>query len=171
MENFKFKEDKIFGDVFCRYLKKKFNWEYEAIDPQKIIMPNNYPDIDVVLSSDKKESLYLQLKQPIKFVRCEYILSKPTIKAFDTSESFYEAAIEKAENKYLKQGVNICDTILILHLGRMVGYSIKTDGFSVNKENCKKRNFKGIYLVSPSHKFTDGRIQDEFVIEFKDAFI
>ena len=63
MENFQ--ENKLFGDVFCRYLKDKFARVYKVSDPKEVRIPNDYPDVDVVLDSDEEDRLYLQLKQSI----------------------------------------------------------------------------------------------------------
>ncbi|MCX6759654.1 MAG: hypothetical protein NT012_03785 [Candidatus Nealsonbacteria bacterium] len=164
-----FEENKKFGDIFCRYLKTNFGWSYDSIDPQKVIIPKGYPDVDVVLISGQKCPLYLQLKQPLD--GCDrYIkfMAKSYLKVFKFCS--FKTAIKKAENKYDKNGKDVSDIIILLHMHVKNAYLTLHDRDILEKITS---NFRGIYLVSPEQElWKDGskKIQSEFVFEIKRAF-
>lgn len=170
MENFQ--ENKVFGDVFCRDLKTKFGWDYTVIDPQTTCKPNDYPDIDIILISAEKEPLYLQLKQSIKFEECHYMMTKSWIKSFEILP--FENAVRKAEENYIKNGKNVKNIILVLHMGIRNGYLILEDTQSIKKENFKNSTFRGIYIISPEFNQVlqreEKKVLKEFVFEIKKAF-
>lgn len=166
MENFQ--ENKIFGDIFCRYLKIKFGWSYEAVNPQKIRIPKDYIDVDVVLISEKEKCLYLQLKQPLEFEKLIRIMAKSSLKIFKNCP--FEATIRKVEDNYNATNKKINNIILLLHLHTKFGYLIPEDTIEIRKIQS---NFKGIYVVSPKLNARQGgkkKILKEFVFEIKKAF-
>jgi len=168
MENFQ--ENKVFGDIFCRYLKIKFGWSYEAVNPQEIRIPKDYIDVDVVLISEKERRLYLQLKQPLEFEKLIKIMTKSSLKIFKNCP--FEVTIQKVENNYnaKKEKKKINNIILLLHLHTKIGYLIPEDTIEIKKIQS---NFKGIYVVSPKLNAWQGgkkKILKEFVFEIKKAF-
>lgn len=148
------------ADVFARYLENRFGWVYCTVLPEKI----NEPDFDIRLDAGGMESLFLQLKQPLKWVKGEKILTKSIIKVF--SRIPMEDLIKKAESKYKNR---TRDLILIIHKDE--GYLIPSDEELIDKNKCLESTFRGVYLVSQTLKFLDGQTQAEFVRELKPAFL
>lgn len=163
-----FRENKIFGETFCRYLMSEYDWQYKVADPQKIHIPDKYPDIDLVLTSKIQESLFLQLKQPLENERVKviHLSTRSTLKSFKSRS--IESTVKKAEAKYNKNGNNITNTILLLHMHKRLGYLPK----NTTKEKMDTA-FRGIYVISPKlDAYQNGKqkMLKEFVFEIKNAF-
>ena len=162
----KFQKDKIFGDIFCRYLKKELGWSYETKDPQKISPPSHYPDVDVVLVSNlaSEKYLYLQLTKPLDDLEIEEkIMTRSSFRVFSGRPLI--DAINKKEILYRKQKKDFSNIILGLHFYAELGYSIKEE---INIES----GFRGIYIIEQSHSYSsfEKGPSKEWVHPIKKAF-
>jgi len=162
----KFNKDKIFGDIFCRYLEKEFGWFYKAVDPETVKIPQNYPDIDIVLVSESADEkfLYLQLTQPLdRLEKEEKVMTKSSLRVFNGRPSI--EAIKKKEDLYHQQGKEFGNTILGLHIYSDIGYSIK-------EEISVKSGFRGIYIIEQGHSYSSAENgpSKEWVCKIKNAF-
>ena len=158
MENPKKNENT--AKVFARYLEEKFSWKAKVVMPTKI----NNPLWDASLEISGAETLLLQLKQNIKFVSSENILTKSKSKIFQGAPT--EDVIRKAENKYKDNAENL---ILILH--KDDGISMPWDAEIKNKRVFNTK-FRGVYMVSPEQILygPEPHTIKEFVSEIKNAF-
>ena len=164
MENFQ--RNKIFSDVFVRYLKNKFGWKYLSVEPSE-------GDADVRLFSEKQEILFLQLKEVKKHINTKMTPMTPGSKSKLSLFEFSLPSLDKIIDKYERHYSDASNLILLLHL--CDGYFTPSDiNIINNKEKIIQSKFKGIYIVSPKIEFTSTKgnnSQEEFVSVIKDAFI
>ena len=151
------------AEVFSRYVERRLGCK------SQVVLPTNPNDskFDARLDLEGRESLLLQLKQPIIFKSSENILTKSKLKSFGKNSP--ESVVRKAEDKYKDRAKNL---ILILHVDD--GYLIPSDAKLIDRNNFTNSTFKGIYMVSLEHKLwgadSGQEIQNEFVFEIKSAF-
>ena len=162
----KFEKDKIFGEIFCCYLKKEFGRLYEVINPEKVSIPRDYADVDLVLFSNSADEnyLYLQLTQPLdRLERKEKTMTKSFLKVF-IGRSLVET-IKKKEDLYNKQKKKFDNIILGLHFYTDLGYSIKEE---INIDS----GFRGIYIIEQAHSYSsfENGPSKEWVHPIKKAF-
>ena len=159
-----FSRNKIFSDVFVRYLKNRFGWEYISKEP----IGNNDSDADIVLESKKQKRLLLQLKELKKHERTEKLLSgKSKLSIFNIPFFNLKKIVKEYEKKYAYAN----ELILLIHL--CDGYFIPSDKEVVDKNEFTLSTFKGIYLISPEYELFGDKgkeFQREFIISIKDAF-
>ncbi len=150
-------------------IQRKIKKKYKVLEPQKKYIP----DVDLILKpdrQDKREDLFLQLKQVIEWVKTPK--TPQGVKTLIFKGSLFEERIKKVEICYYKRGDDISHLILILHSGRN-DYFIPSDISLIDVAKFEKSGFKGIYIVSPKHilyKNKKKTIQKEFVFEIKSAF-
>ena len=163
MENFQ--RNKIIGDVFGRYLKKKFEKRYKIIEPKKKYVP----DVDLILILSGLGNLFLQLKQVIEWKKT--LKTPKGTKGFIFKGCLFEKTIEKVESLYCKRDNDISNRILIMHSG-LKDYFIPSDMLLIDTGKFKKSNFKGIYIVSSEFILYGDKEEkfEEFVFEIKSAF-
>lgn len=159
------------ADVFARYLKKRYGWDYDVVLPKA----KNQPIFDAKLVSSGNGELFLQLKQILQgdaeFMRSQR--GRPGMGNPGKDWKMFKNVpivplVKNSEEKYGKETRNL---ILILHVDD--GYLMPSDGGLIDKNDFRMSSFKGIYLVSPKHElWKDGskKIQNEFVSEIKSAF-
>jgi len=134
----------VWAEIFCSYINERFAWDYQMVAGGVFKIPENYPDIDVVLVSPSgKENLFLQLRRDLKDIEFINIDGKRT-PFFSAGE--IEHSINEKQKKYEKQGRDIRNVILLIQGGGIPYLEMKL----WMRDVCIPKNtFRGIYYISP----------------------
>jgi len=164
--NKNFEGDLHKANIFVRYLKQRFGWQYESTHPKEQFMP----DVDVVLvSKEGRENLPTQITEARAWK--ETFGKEPGRRGVPIFRlNLISESIVKKEEKYKRQEADTANLILLIY------EAIDPDLIRYDVDATKHQNssFRGIYVVSPllvrSKRHESQRKQDEMVFVIKDAF-
>jgi len=154
--------DILRAEIFCKYLKEKYDWTYVPTHPKV----QSVPDVDILLiSSEGRAEIKLQLTEPRKW-EGKLLNEIPYFSA-----GLFSHAIERKTLKYKEQNADINELILIL----FDSIRPETVAYDIDVSQFQQSEFRGIYIVSPGFEYNlhdqRGRQrQESWVYVVKDAF-